>query len=278
MSLSPFSSSIPWKEIKNLLNYKFHEKITFHDLIACEPKLFSMGRYAADQKLKGTIGKDKLITNELHAILSEDNFYPTSNSNELKYKEIWYSEIQGLRKRGVRPKVITANVLAVDSNKKGIILHRRSTKSSLYPGKLSIVGGGFLPFSIENKVKADKLLKDTAIREFNEETNMRMQIDKDTKITLTEEITSGNIQINYLGAKSEWAPARMDKESIDFEFEGEPVFVSFNKLNDYLNLDFDEWTPLGKSNVLAWLALGASGTGEVKFGGISAAELFREHI
>lgn len=258
--------------IKELNNY-FKNEIRIHQILKQEPILVDDGFYQSHPLLKhnSKLIEKELKTNDLHGVLINDLAF-SPDPTILKFKKIHFSEIVALRQLGERPHELTANVIAIDSDKKTIILHQRSIKSHLYPGTLSIVGGGFLPQDELNS--NDRLsLKLTAIREFHEETQLNILTTNDTKLLLTEELTTGAIQLNYLGVT-----VHTDFNDA-INAEGEVKFVAFNQLNALLEENNNiKWAPLGKCCVLAWLALGAPGTIHEKFNGVSAVNLYRKLI
>lgn len=257
----------------NRLNDYFKNEIRIHQILKQEPILVDDGFYQDHPLLEhhSRLIEKELKTNDLHGVLINDLSF-ISDPTILKFKKIHFSEIVALRQLGERPHVLTANVIAVDSDRKTIILHQRSIKSHLYPGTLSIVGGGFWPQDELNT--NDRLsLRSTAIREFHEETHLNVKITNDTKLLFTEEIATGAIQLNYLGAT-----VHTDFNDVN-NAEGEVKFVAFNQLNALLAENNNiKWAPLGKCCVLAWLALGAPGISHEKFNGISAVNLYRKLI
>lgn len=251
------------------LNDLFKASVRFHQILEKEPILIDTGHYAADESLirEAHAIQSTLDTDDPHAVLIQPRL--SASPVIFRYWRLPFSQIVALRNRGEKPNLLTANLIAIDRAKQLIILHHRSPRSHLYPDRLSIPGGGFCP--PDGLVRAgDFDIRGTADREFNEETGLTAHIRNDTAVVLTEELETGAIQVNFLGATTQVPD---DKNS---SREGDVVAVHFNAL--YETLLTRKWAPLGKSCVLAWLALGAPGTENATFSGLAADVLYRKSI
>lgn len=256
------------------LNHHFRDQLRIYHLLKQEPILVDDGTYKCSQIVKdcSELIEKGLRTNELHGILSNKLVYNQA-STKLKFKKIMFSEIMALRQLGKRPHVLTANIIAVNIDENQIILHQRSINSHLYPETLSIIGGGFCPQQ-ETTTNDSFSLRSTALREFHEETQLDITMSSKTKLLLTEELSTGAIQVNFLGA----SVINMRRKEIINE-EGQVKFITFNQLGELLEkCNETSWAPLGRGCVLAWLALGAPGTKEARFNGISATALYKKII
>lgn len=252
------------------LNDIFKDTVRFYQILKTKPNLVDEGDYDVEDSLASEAQeiKPELSTDDKHAILVPPfNFFASPVT--FHYKKTPFSQIIALRKRGIKPGLLAANIVAIDLSKKIIILHHRSPQSHVYPDVLSIPGGGFWPSDGSGHEDGENIVN-TARREFYEETKQTAKINDDTAILLTEEIQTGAVQVNFLGAITEI------KESNDTNWEGSVEFIHFDKL--YNVLVTREWAPLGKGCVLSWLALGAPGAKNTKFDGLTSQELYQKHI
>ena len=252
------------------LNDVFKETVHFHQILKTAPNLVDEGDYDAEASLAGEAQeiKTELNTDDKHAILLPPSNFFTSPIT-FRYKKLPFSQVIALRQRGVKPGLLTANIVAIDLSKKVIILHQRSPESHVYPNVLSIPGGGFWPS--DGSVHGDgENIVNTARREFYEETKQAAKINDDTAIVVTEEIQTGAVQVNFLGAITKI------EENKDTNWEGSVEFIHFDQL--YNALVTREWAPLGKGCVLLWLALGAPGVKNTKFDGLTPQGLYQKYI
>lgn len=252
------------------LNDVFKESVRFYQILKTTPNLVDEGDYDAEVSLAREAQeiKSKLNTDDKHAILLPPyNFFISPLT--IRYKKLPFSQVIALRQRGVKPGLLTANVVAFNLSKKIIVLHHRSPESHVYPNVLSIPGGGFWPSDGLGHGDGENIIN-TARREFYEETQQTANINDDTAIVLTEEIQTGAVQVNFLGAITEI------EENNDVNWEGSVEFIHFDQL--YNILVVREWAPLGKGCVLLWLALGAPGVKNTKFDGLTPQGLYQKYI
>lgn len=227
------------------------------------------GNYIADELLirEARAIQSILHTDDPHAVLIQPSL--SASPVIFRYRRLPFSQVIALRNRGEKPNLLTANLIATDLEKQLIILHHRSPRSHLYPGRLSIPGGGFCP--PDGLGHAGEIyIAGTASREFSEETGLAAHIRNDTAMVLIEELETGTIQVNFLGATTR------TPDSGNSGWEGDVECIHFNAL--YETLITRKWAPLGKSCVLAWLALGAPGTENAIFDGLTADALYRKYI
>jgi len=106
----------------------------------------------------------------------------------MQAKRIDFAGLTVLRNEKKRPKIITSNVLIICSETKEILLHRRSEKSATNPLKLQIFGGGHMPghdlYHGKRSRSSDSNLQETAQRELQEETTIRLLIPDSTPMML----------------------------------------------------------------------------------------------
>ncbi|MEK6735937.1 MAG: hypothetical protein AABY47_05165 [Pseudomonadota bacterium] len=251
------------------LNSLFRTSVYFHQILEKEPVLVDAGNYVADESLirEARAIQSILHTDDPHAVLIQPSL--SASPVIFRYRRLPFSQVIALRNRGEKPNLLTANLIATDLEKQLIILHHRSPKSHLYPDMLSIPGGGFCPPDGLGR-SGEMHITGTASREFNEETRLTAHIRNDTAIVLTEEPETGAVQFNFLGATTQIPDNR------NSGWEGDVMVIHFNAL--YETLVTRKWAPLGKSCVLAWLALGAPGTENAIFDGLTADALYRKYI
>lgn len=251
------------------LNNIFKDTVHFYQVLKEEPILVDEGNYEAEELLINEALKIKgLHTDDPHAFLIPPLNLSTCPIT-LRYKKLPFSQVTALRERGTKPRLLTANIIAIDIDKQQIILHHRSPESHIYPDRLSIPGGGFWPPDGSGHEDGSHITR-TALREFEEETKLTGEICDDTAIVLTEELETGAVQVNFLGAITKI------KVNRDPSWEGNVELIHFDEL--YNILTTREWVPLGKSCVLVWLALGAPGAINAKFDGLTAENLYRKCI
>jgi len=224
------------------LNSLFRTSIYFHQTLEKEPILVDAGNYIADESLikEAHAIQSVLHADDLHAVVIQPSL--SANPVIFRYRRLPFSQVIALRNRGEKPNLLTANLIATDLEKQLIILHHRSPRSHLYPDMLSIPGGGFCPPDGLGRT-GEMHITGTANREFNEETRLTVHIRNDIAIVLTEELETGAIQVNFLGAATQIPDNR------NSGWEGDVECIHFNAL--YEMLVTRKWTPLGKSCVLA---------------------------
>jgi len=177
----------------------------------------------------------------------------------LSYKFGYYSEIQPKRNSGEKPHGITANILAVLPNDRKLVLQRRSGDSDLFPFQKSIFGGGFMPGGLKGRYEDHDNIKLTAIREFHEETGFSFSIRQKSMdccpIIVTQELDTGNIQINFLGVQVDQL-----LEIKGSSWEGTVFFIPSDSLEKELKFNnWPNWTRLGLISIITWLHLNAPG-------------------
>lgn len=235
--------------IINELNTQFAQTLIHYRFFRRQPLLIDCGKYPAEQAIvqAASIIEQRLETDETHAILAEPFDFSTDPIT-FRYRSTPYSHLAALRQHNRKPPQLSANIIAVDPNSRTIVLHHRSTMSHVYPDTISIPGGGFQPAT--DNAGGDADLAATALREFHEETGLTATLHAHTAILATQETSTGSVQINFLGAVTQTGTSRNT-------WEGVVQLISFDAL--YTTLVNERWAPVGKSCLLAWLALGAPG-------------------
>ncbi len=233
------------KEILKRLRAEFKDEVKFFGFTSREPQLNFVEREESLDRDKIQYYRDKLQKegrpNELHGVLKGDIIWEERVKLNLEIYDC--AEILYLREinRGFVP-ILSATSLLISSEAEEIILHRRSPDVSTYPNHLHTIGGGYLP-----NPNGDKTLKDTAVREIFEETNIKVEIDRDINVLVSQELSTGFIQFVYLGVD---IPKR-ELEGISHSLEGEIERYKFKNIPALL--DEPSWIPSGKSHLKAWL-------------------------
>lgn len=276
----------PYRKVKHgieRLGYHFRTKNTvqifglFHEL----PTIEITGRFALNDEEK-RVQKSLPVPeeNDPHAIVVNDPDW-TQPSLHFEVQGLEYHELKALRKTGVmkpRPGLrlhrevaaLSANAVILCRQRRELILHYRSANSATYPLCYHTLGGGYMPPDIKAKDDLDSL-KNTIIREVDEEARIKLSLEKLPPLLVMEEVLTGFIQVALLGINIKAEQANQLPEN-PRPIEGRPVRIPFDHLQDLLLRP--NWVPTGKAAVLAWLALGAPGAGPYpKFGKNTAAGL-----
>lgn len=238
-----------------------------------EPEIYLAGmhQFSTDQialAKKHKVKNNKLKRpNDLHAILSKD---PVFNANTVIFNAncLDFAGVCALRKEGHKPEILSSSAILFCNDTKEIILHRRAPDIDTYPNYLHTLGGAYIPTDIDRGGT-----RSTLDREIKEETQVSISSDITTPIMICKELRTGFIQVVYLGINL--TPGSL--ELIKDNWEGQVVRVPFSDLAS--TLQRDDMVPSGKAHILAWLALGTPGTThKIKFGKLSAAELFNQIV
>ncbi|MDN3637387.1 hypothetical protein QWY82_01075 [Simiduia curdlanivorans] len=219
------------------------------------PRLINAGFLALDRECLALAEaiRTTLKVDEWHALVDTGR---EGLTEEMHYQVVRYSEMLALRQLGKMPAVLAANVLSYCQASGSLLLQKRGASSHLFPGFLSLLGGGFNP-SLTELIPADKSrgnegligdsnnLKLTAQREFLEESGLSLVIPETTLVTITQETDNGALQINYLGVPADFTGAYADEE------EGLLVELPVLQLKQVAALE--PFTDLAKANIAAWL-------------------------
>jgi len=217
--------------------------------------------------------------NDMHAVLHGEPKWDKTPV-VMQVKRIDYAGLTVLRKKGVKPKVITSNVLVVCSESGEVILHERSKSVDTEKGKIHFFGGGHMPGRAEYNdeiPRADdcESLTRTAEREFEEASAIKIAIPEDTPMLLVEDNACPEmpfIQLNYLvrdiskvvlenGLKL-FDRKKESAAADNYSWEGNPDIHPFSELlNDLECEGFEDskFALSGKAHLLMWLALGCPG-------------------
>ena len=108
-------------------------------------------------------------------------------------------------------------------------------------------------------------------REIFEESSLNVNFDPSPSIIVSEEISTGFIQIVFLGITIR----KEDLLNIESNWEGVVRKFQFSELEELIKSD--NVVPSGKAHLMAWLALGAPNSRNiVRFGDHSSYSLFEE--
>lgn len=129
---------------------------------------------------------------------------------EIHYQVVTYSQMLALREAGAMPTGLSATVLPINPKTNTLLLQKRAASSHLYPGYLSLLGGGYAPAVDDAGDGANP--RTTAERECFEESNVRLCIPENCLVAITQETDVGAIQINYLGVESDFVNAKADEQ------------------------------------------------------------------
>lgn len=274
--LKPTQSSAYWVE---RISYHFRNQGTVHIFGAYhrEPSVEVIGRVTLTREQEAYAAALNPKVNDPHAMLAEEPDWSSGNL-VLKVLALDYKEVKALTETG-QPKdktlrLVSANALVVCAERRKIILHRRAKNSRTYPDCLHTVGGGYMPPLIGGGKDDQHSLKETAIREVEEETRAHLTLESLPTLLGLQELKTGFVQFAFLGV--EVSGTQLDKlPGNPNPDEGRPEQVSFDELPTKLR--DPKWVPTGKAAVLAWLGLGAPGAGwHPTFNEKTAAELLKE--
>ena len=255
------------------LNAAFSGEVQIYCQTSKEPVLHIEGEYQLTDLQKEDATKQREVLrhegrpNDMHAILVEEPTWQATPVH-MRVQTIDYAGIIALRNEGRRPQVLSSGALILSRELGQILLHRRGTNVAWYSSHLHIFGGGYMPPSNQGRDDG-KSLRATAEREVLEETKLSLPPEAAPPMILAKEITTGFIQLVYLGFD---VPATAVSR-VNGNWEGYMEAVPYEALPGLLQQP--GWVPSGKAHVLAWLALGAPGCGErPPFGGLAPDQLF----
>lgn len=162
----------------------------------------------------------------------------------LDYQVLRYSEMLALREAGLYPAGLAATVLVCDRAQAQLLWQKRSASSHLFPGCLSLLGGGFNPERAGVLEHDHNDLRRTAVREAREEAALSLALPEDAWVSMTRETNTGAVQINFLGIAADFATAQAD------EVEGELCVAPVPDLDAVA--DLSGFTDLAKAALYAW--------------------------
>ena len=247
--------SLPAVEQLNSWCKQHQIKLFFHAISRHSPRLVNDGFLVLDAstlKLAADI-RSTLKADEWHALVDTER---KGLGEVMHYQVVRYSDMLALRQQGKMPTGLAATLLPLSKASNHFLLQKRSASSHLFPGFLSLLGGGFNP-SFDGLVRPEQagdvsdLLGDdnnprlTARREVFEESGLHIEIPEQTLVTITQETDNGAMQINYLAVPADFSGAKAD------EAEGLLVEIPVPSLEQIAGLAL--FTDLAKANMAAWL-------------------------
>lgn len=219
------------------------------------PRLINAGFLALDRECLALAEaiRTTLKVDEWHALVDTGQ---EGLTEVMHYQVVRYSEMLALRQLGKMPTGLAATVLPFSPASNNMLLQKRSASSHLFPGFMSLLGGGFNPscdkFGQDSLSTSElNILGDhnnpvfTAQREVLEEAGLSVVISENTVVTITQETDNGALQINYLGVPADFTGAYADEE------EGLLVELPVPQLKQVAALE--PFTDLAKANIAAWL-------------------------
>lgn len=249
-------TSSGWAALKKELNSFHPDKAELIRIVEEDPQTENVGSFPVDEILAKEIANaPKPNRNEMHGILADEPRWQ-DDPVVLRYVTARYKTIEALRRRNVRPKVLSACALVCNAASAEIVLHRRASspeKSGKYPDALHVFGGNFRAGGDE---EPDGTLGWAVQRELEEESHVpagSWLSDLNCVRVLSRETSTGFIQLTYLGI--DFSPDRVGR--MKSTPEGRPVRIQFSKLEQRLIDPDEKWVHSGQLLVLLWLALGA---------------------
>ncbi len=169
----------------------------------------------------------------------------TASHRLLTYLESDYATIMTLRRAGQRPMLIAATCMVMDVHQQQFLFQQRSSKNHLYPGYLSVFGGGIHPQ--QDGAQASQ----GALRELQEESGHNGHIPPSAWWCLTQEPDNGAVQLTCM-------PTYINiSEHPQFdEAEGKVVRLDWHALQRERQQPLQHWTPLAHLLVEAWFRVG----------------------
>lgn len=206
--------------------------------------------------------------NDPHAIMVNDPIWNTEPVN-IEAKTLDFAAVCALREEKVKPQILSSSAIIVCEEEKQLILHVRAEEVATYPGCLHALGGAYIPPGFGGVDSDRDGLASTKNREIHEEAQLALSSDVEPPMMLSKELSTGFIQLVFLGHNISAKAAKRLKGN----WEGEIVYVPFDLLP--IILENPKWVPTGKAHVLAWLALDTPGCSrKPKFKGLKAFQLF----
>ena len=217
--------------------------ILFHSLAQHSPLLKNAGPMPLSEttKLLSKQLANSLRQDEWHALVHMDR---SDVDRHMTYQTLRYSDMLALRQLKEMPCGLSATALIVSLDGQRLLWQKRAESSHLFPGFLSLLGGGFNP-RMGDDLGDDDDPRNTAVREVWEEAGVQLQLPINSLVSVTQETNTGAVQINFLGVVADFSQARAE------ESEGLLVEMPVPRLSDVATLP--GFTDLAKANVLAWL-------------------------
>ncbi|GMV39811.1 MAG: hypothetical protein AMXMBFR64_15270 [Myxococcales bacterium] len=239
-------------------HFEGHAKVL--GVLASPPLLQQDFEFQAPPEIETAAARKRqaLETNDMHALLDGA---PALDAEpvSLFYETLDFATVQALRESGVRPRLLSASAVVLHPSEPALLLHERSLESATYPRAFHTMGGAFQPET--GRRSGDRSLEDTILRELHEESRL-WPVREAWPVVMTEEIPTGFVQYVALGVR---ATTCTPVEN----WEGKGRWIPFDALEPWL-LRAKKWVPSGKLHVLLWLAAGAPGARDARFGGRDA--------
>ncbi len=270
----PNPLSRPVKGWHHRLDREFDKKFKILNENCKAPNIILDGEYSLAPELQAEASRQradieaKHRRNSPHAILSQEPNWHAAAVN-LHVESLDFASVSALREVGQRPEILSACAVIICREKKEILLQQRAPDVATYPRHLHTLGGAFIPTvaGTEDPDRGGALI--TILREVLEESQMGLSADDRPHLMISKELTTGFIQLVFLGFNV--SVDTMDRGSGNWE--GELERIPFRNLPKILREQ--NWVPSGKAQVLAWLALGAPNAGiRPRFDGQSPKQLF----
>jgi 8-oxo-dGTP pyrophosphatase MutT (NUDIX family) len=205
--------------------------------------------------------------NDLHAVVIGEPQW-LSDPPQFRAKTLDFASVCALRNENRKVRILSACAVIVCPDEEVVLLHVRGSDVATYADHLHTLGGAFIPPG--SCVDADRTsLRSACVREVHEEVQLALSGDKFPPMVMSEELSTGFIQLVFLG----FGVGLKSLTRLEGNWEGKPSRIPFAQLPAMLQTG--PWTPSGKSHILAWLALGAPNAGKnPRFGKLSPSQLF----
>ncbi|AFV00029.2 hypothetical protein M5M_14460 [Simiduia agarivorans SA1 = DSM 21679] len=228
------SESLPSISVLNQWCAAHKINLRFLSIGTRSPRLISQGKapLTTDSLARAEAIARTLRTDEWHALA---DIHCDGFPEQIHYQVVTYSQMLALREAGTMPTGLSATVLPINHEKQTLLLQKRSASSHLYPGYLSLLGGGYAPAVDDAGDGANP--RTTAERECFEESNVQLTIPDNCLVAITQETDVGAIQINYLGIASDFANAKADEQEgllVEVPVPGEEAIADLKNHTDLL--------------------------------------------
>ncbi|MCB9663952.1 MAG: HAD-IA family hydrolase [Alphaproteobacteria bacterium] len=200
--------------------------------------------------------------------LGLDDDWHRPDKTEIACLDTEFAVVRAARLFGLRPPVLSAGAIVFCPEDRTLLLQRRGAHVDTYPSCHHLLGGNYEPhdgFSPRDDVQ-QPALRNTAIREIEEESGVRLT-DTGTALVLTStETTTGFRQLYYAGlavtmAQKQELRARAASHQVSYIGEGEWDFVPLAWLVEQVRGGRQDepfrFVPSGAMLLLAWLGMGA---------------------